>query len=32
MRRALATTGLDQFVATHDTLDEALGQGDQPSR
>ena len=26
MRRALAATGLDQFVATHATLDEALGQ------
>ena len=28
MRRALAATGLDQFVATHATLDEALGEGD----
>ena len=27
MRRALADTGLDQVVATHATLDEALGQG-----
>ena len=26
MRRALAATGLDQFVATYATLDEALGQ------
>lgn len=26
MRRALATTGLDEFVATYATLDEALGQ------
>jgi anti-sigma B factor antagonist len=26
MRRALATTGLDEFVATHDTLDEALSR------
>ena len=29
MRRALAATGLDQFVATYATLDEALGQ-DEP--
>jgi anti-sigma B factor antagonist len=28
MRRALAKTGLDQLVATHATLDEALGHGD----
>ena len=28
MRRALAATGLDQFVTTHATLDEALGEGD----
>ncbi len=27
MRSALARTGLDQFVATHATLDEALGHG-----
>jgi anti-sigma B factor antagonist len=27
MRRALAATGLDQFIATHATLEEALGQG-----
>jgi anti-anti-sigma factor len=26
MRRALAATSLDEFVATHATLDEALGQ------
>ena len=30
MRRALAATGLDQFVATYATLDEALGQ-DEPA-
>ena len=29
MRSALAMTGLDQFVATHATLDEALGHDDQ---
>ena len=29
MRRALAATGLDQFVTTHATLDEALAQ-DEP--
>jgi anti-sigma B factor antagonist len=28
MRRALAATGLDQFVATHATLDEALARDD----
>jgi anti-anti-sigma factor len=27
MRRALADTGLDRFVATQATLDEALGHG-----
>jgi len=27
VRHALATSGLDQFVATHATLDEALGHG-----
>ena len=27
MRSALARTGLDQFVATHATLEEALGRG-----
>jgi anti-sigma B factor antagonist len=27
MRRALARTGMDQFVATHATLTEALGPG-----
>ena len=31
MRRALAVTGLDQFVSTYATLDEALGQGDPAS-
>ena len=31
MRRALAATGLDQFVATYATLDEALGQDDPAS-
>ena len=31
MRRALAATGLDQFVATHATLDEALGRDDPAS-
>ena len=30
MRRALAATGLDQFVPTYATLDEALGQ-DEPA-
>ena len=29
MRGAIATTGLDQFVATHATLDEALGHEDE---
>ena len=29
MRRALANTGLDQFVTTYATLDEALGHGGQ---
>jgi anti-sigma B factor antagonist len=29
MRRALAATGLDQFVATHATLAEALGEDDR---
>lgn len=28
MRRALTATGLDQFVATYATLDEALGRDD----
>ena len=27
VRRALAVTGLDQLIATHTTLDEALGRG-----
>ena len=30
VRRALAVTGMDQVVATHGTLDEALGQ-DEPA-
>jgi anti-sigma B factor antagonist len=29
MRRALAATGLDQFVDTYDTLDEALGRDER---
>lgn len=29
MRRALAATGLDQFVDTYDTLDEALGHDER---
>ncbi len=31
MRRALAATGLDQFVPTYATLDEALGQAEPAS-
>ena len=31
MRSALAKTGLDQVITTHDTLDEALGRGDPAS-
>jgi anti-sigma B factor antagonist len=31
MRRALAATGLDQFVATYATLDEALDHGEPAS-
>ncbi len=30
MRSALASTDLDQFVATHATLDEALGRDPAP--